>query len=248
MPPLPPLISGLVLGLALPGITPHGAGTAPPAVSHQPPATSARRPAGTPAPALSGKPITVNAASVEVNYKTHSALYHRVVISQGNIVVRANKASTTMGKDQQNSRWTLEGNVRIHAPPRGSLTADQAVVNILGSRILRATVSGNPARFTQKSPASGKITQGHANQIVYDVKQGTVQLVHDAWLSDGRNQISGSLVTYNVLKDRIEASSPGSGQRVHITITPQAAPSEKKALKNKLPPAPQAPPRSDGTP
>lgn len=248
MPPSPPLISALVLGLAVPGLATRAAGTPPPAAAHQPPAPSARRPAGTAVPALSGKPITVNAASVEVNYKAHSAVYRQVVISQGNIVVRADQARTTMGQNQQNSRWTLQGNVRIHAPPHGSLTADQAVISILGSRIMRATVTGNPAEFTQKSPESGKATQGHADQIVYDVKQGTVQLTQDAWLSDGRNQISGSLVTYNILKDRIEASSPGSGQRVHITITPQAPPSGKKALKNKLQPPHPGATRPHGSP
>ena len=186
-------------------------------------------------PKLSRQPIAINAASVEVDYKTQTATYRQVVIAQGNVVVRADRARTTVGQTRQRSEWTLQGNVRIQAPPRGSLDADTATVDVQDSRIIRATVSGNPAQFTQQS-AAGRLTQGHADRIVYDVSRGTVQLRQDAWLSDGRNEISGPLLTYDVLKDRIEASAPGSGERVHLTITPQV-PSPGKAASKAKPPA-----------
>ncbi len=191
--------------------------------------------AGPRLPTLSRQPIAINAASVEVDYKTQTATYRQVVIAQGNVVVRADRARTTVGQTRQRSEWTLEGNVRIQAPPRGSLDADTATVDVQDSRIIRATVSGKPAEFTQQS-AAGRLTQGHADRIVYDVSQGTVQLRQDAWLSDGRNEISGPLLTYDVLKDRIEASAPGSGERVHLTITPQA-PSPRKTAPAAKPPA-----------
>ncbi len=185
-------------------------------------------------PTLSRQPIAINAASVEVDYKTRTATYRQVVIAQGNVVVRADRARTTVGQTRQRSEWTLHGNVRIQAPPRGSLDADSATVDVQDSRIIRATVSGTPAQFTQQSAAGG-LTQGHADRIVYDVSRGTVQLRHDAWLSDGRNEISGPLLTYDVLKDRIEASAPGSGERVHLTITPRAPSPRKAAPGSKLP-------------
>jgi lipopolysaccharide transport protein LptA len=240
MPSSPLLISGLALGLTLAGLASPAAGAPPPARAHQSPAPSARHGAGALKSALSAKPITVNAASVDVDYKTHTVLYRQVVISQGNIVVRADRARTTMGQDQRNSRWTLQGNVRIQAPPRGSLSADRAVVSVLGSRITRATVSGNPAQFTQQSRA-GKSARGHAEQIVYDLDKGTVQLSGNAWLSDGRNQMSAPVLTYDVLKDRIMGRSLGNGGRVHITIRPQRPRSGKKALEGKLPPATRPP-------
>ncbi len=207
--------------------------TASPAVAGR--AGSLASGAGPRLPMLSRQPIAINAASVEVDYKTQTATYRQVVIAQGNVVVRADRARTTVGQTRQRSEWTLEGNVRIQAPPRGSLDADTATVDVQDSRIIRATVSGKPAEFTQQS-AAGRLTQGHADRIVYDVSQGTVQLRQDAWLSDGRNEISGPLLTYDVLKDRIEASAPGSGERVHLTITPQA-PSPRKAAPAAKPPA-----------
>ncbi len=172
-------------------------------------------------PTLSREPIKVNAASVDVDYKTQTVVYRKVLITQGNILVRADRARTTVGQSRQQSQWTLKGNVHIQAPPHGSLDADTAIVGVEDNRITRATVTGKPAEFTQQRE-DGKVTQGHADQITYDVTRGTVQLSDDAWLSDGRNEISSKLITYDVLKDRIQASSPGSGQRVHLTLTPQA--------------------------
>lgn len=187
-------------------------------------------------PELSKQPITINAASVDVDYKTQTVVYQKVVITQGNVIVRADRARTTVAQSHQSSEWTLKGDVRIQAPPRGSLTADIATVDVVNSRITRATVTGKPAQFTQQTAAGG-LTQGHANQITYDLRGGTVQLSDDAWLSDGRNQLSGPLVTYDLLKDRIEASSPGSGQRVHLTLTPQAPGVGKSAPKARTAPA-----------
>jgi lipopolysaccharide transport protein LptA len=243
MPSSAHLVSGLALGLALAGLATPAAGAAPPARAPQPPSPAVRHGGGALASALSAKPITVNAASVDVNYRTHTVVYRQVVISQGNIVVRANRARTTMGRNQRNSRWTLQGNVHIHAPPHGSLSADRAVVDVLGSRITQATVSGNPAQFTQRSKA-GKPAQGHADRIVYDLDKGTVRLSGNAWLSDGRNQMSAAVLTYSMLKDRIQGGGAGHVGRVHITITPRALPSGKEALKRKpRPTRPPEPPR-----
>lgn len=243
MPPLPPHTSRLplALALALTGIagTAHAAGRVGPA--------QAGAHAAAKLPALSRQPITVNAASVDANYKAQTVVYRKVVITQGNIVVRADRALTTIGHARQESQWTLEGNVRIEAPPHGRLSADTAVVNVQDNHITQATVTGKPAEFTQQT-AAGSVTQGHADQITYDVNQGTVRLSNDAWLSDGRNEITSNLITYDVLKDRIEASSPGSGQRVHLTLTPQAPGAGGKALTPPKPPAtrPPGPPKPHG--
>ena len=58
---------------------------------------------------------------------------------------------------------------------------------------------------------------------------GTVELNRDAWLSDGRNQISGPQIRYNIVEDRIEATSEGPGKRVHISIGPRTVSGNKQA-------------------
>ncbi len=165
---------------------------------------------------------TFDAASSEIDYKAHTGSFKQITIAQGRITVTADQAHAS-GLGQPSGRWTLQGNVHIHAPPHGSLTSDQAVVDVAGNRINQVTVTGQPAQFTQQGMVAGRIAQGHADQIVYDVLAGTVQLNHDAWLSDGHNAFSAPQLVYNILKDRIEATSGGDGERVHVTIAPQAS-------------------------
>src|SRR5579862_6785977 len=131
--------------------------------------------------------ISLDAASSEVNYKTGTVDFigspsRPVVLSQGNTRVRADRANTTCLKQGTaavaqcaNSRWTFQGNVEIDAPPRGNLRSDQAIVEVRDNRIARATVIGNPAEFEQQRADAMGVTRGHADQIVYDVSEGTVR-------------------------------------------------------------------------
>ena len=162
---------------------------------------------------------TFDAASSEIDYKSHTGAFKKITITQGKITVLADQAHAA-GLGRPDGQWTLEGNVQVHAPPHGSLSSDQAVVQVINSRIARVTVTGNPAQFAQQS-LKGTVTQGHANQIIYDVTAGTVQLSHNAWVAIGRDQFSGPTILYNIVKERIQATSSGKGERVHITITPQ---------------------------
>src|SRR5499427_1463048 len=185
------------------------------------PAGAASAAAARPAHAV---PITVDAASSEVDYRTNTVVFSEVVISQGAMRVQADHAHAS-GLNFANSRWTFDGHVRIDAAPSGSLRSDQAVVEFRDNHILRATANGKPAEFEQPRGDSQQLARGHADEIVYDVSEGTVRLSNDAWLSDGVNEISGPLLVYNIRAQRVQAATqPGSGQRVHITISPQSAP------------------------
>lgn len=192
-----------------------------------------------PRPGAAQQPICVDAASSNVDYKTDTIDFENIVVTQGNIKVRAQKARAT-GLNVQNSEWTFEGDVRIDAPPRGSLRSDVATVEVRNDRIARATVSGNPAQFEQQRGSLG-IARGHADQMIYDVDEGTVSLVKDAWLSYGRNdEMSAPILVYNIRQQRVQATAKGSSQRVHITITPQSRPNKAKPTspKRARPPGP----------
>lgn len=193
--------------------------------------------------------VTVDAASSDVNYKTGTVNFKDVVLSQGNTRVRADRANTTClgrktaaGAQCASSRWTFDGNVRIDAPPRGSLRSDQAIVEVRDNRIARATVIGNPAEFEQqRADAMGK-TRGHADQIVYDVGAGTVTLTNDAWvsLSGGSNDITSQRIVYDIRAEKVRATSPQT-QGVHITLTPQSLPKHSAKRSQSPPPAPSPP-------
>ena len=187
-------------------------------------------------PTPSQQPINLDAASTEVDGRTNTLVFTDVVISQGATRVQAEHAHAT-GLNFANSRWTFEGKVRIDAEQHGNLRSDQATIEFRDNRIARATVTGKPAEFEQKRTDSEQLARGHAGEIVYDVSDGTVRLTDDAWLTDGQNEISSTLLVYSIREQRVQAAaSPGTDQRVHITITPHVAPGPGKTEPAKPPP------------
>jgi lipopolysaccharide transport protein LptA len=178
-------------------------------------------------PDFTGLPVSVDAASSEVDYKTNTVVFTNVIITQGTMRVQADHARAT-GLNFANSRWNFEGNVRIDGEQRGNLRSDQAVVEFRDNHIARATITGKPAEFEQKRANSDQVARGHADEILYDVNDGTVRLTDDAWLSDGQTEISGPLLVYNIRQQQIQAAAApnaaaGGDQRVHISIAPHTA-------------------------
>jgi lipopolysaccharide transport protein LptA len=165
--------------------------------------------------------ISLDAQSSELDYKNNNLIFHKVRITQGNMSVAADQAQAT-GLDFENSHWVFRGNVRI-TMDQGQLTSDEAEITFSKKLLSKAIVHGNPAAFEQRIAKTGKLAQGRAELIDYDVAKGVVHLSKNAWLSDGQNEIRGESLKYNVLAQNIvaEASEQGS-QRVHIIITPPA--------------------------
>lgn len=204
-------------------------------------------------PDFSGLPVSLDAASSELDVKTNTVVFRNVVISQGSMRVSADHARAT-GLDFANSRWNFEGNVRIDAEQRGNLRSDQAVVEFRDNHIARATITGKPAEFEQKHANSDAVARGHADEILYDVNDGTVRLTDDAWLSDGQTEISGPVLVYNIREQQIQAAAApnaaaGADQRVHISIAPHTGAAAKPEPAKADAPKPDAPrpdaPRSD---
>jgi len=192
--------------LLLAGALPALGGAGPPA-------------AGTALPDFGGQPVSVDAAGgSDIDFKTNTLVFRNIVISQGAMRVSADHARAT-GLNFANSRWNFEGNVHINAEQRGNLRSDQAVVDFKDGHIARATITGKPAQFEQQRANSEQLARGHADEIVYDVSEGTVRLSNDAWLCDGQEQISGALLVYNIREQQIQAGG-GSNQPVHISIVP----------------------------
>jgi len=85
-----------------------------------------------------------------------------------------------------------------------------------------------------------------------------VRLRRDAYLTDGRNDISGETLVYSIRDQRVLANAEEQGdERVHITINPRAVEeAQKQKERDKAPPRqdqgtgpppqPDAQPPSDG--
>jgi lipopolysaccharide transport protein LptA len=166
--------------------------------------------------------IFLDAASSEVDYKKNTVQFQDIVISQGDIKVEAHHAEAeATGLNFKTGVWTFSGDVRIHVEKRGNLRSDQAVIDFKDSQIVKATVTGKPAQFEQQRAGTDQLARGHAGEIVYEPTDGVVRLSNDAWISDGRNEIRGPLLVYNIRQEHVEAvTQPGTDARVHITIVP----------------------------
>ena len=205
--------------------------------------------------------ISFVADSMDTDFKTNVVHLKVVTITYGTMTVRADRALAT-AVDFKNSRWTFDGNVRINAEPRGNLRSDEAVVEFHDNQLKRATATGAPAEFDQKRADSDLVARGHAAQIVYEVGEGTVQLSNDAWITDGRNDISGPLIVYSLREEHVQAFSShdgrveanttpangSGGSRVHVTIAPNEAPKLDSAGANKPKPADPQPPEQPANP
>ncbi len=190
--------------------------------------------------------IVIDAAYSHVDYQTNTVLFEHVVVSQGDTRITAERAHAT-GVGFANSLWTFEGQVLIALQPRGTVRADQAVVQFRDDRIIQATAHGRPAQFeqqragaelAQRRGASDGAAHGEADQIVYDAQDDSVRLSGSAQLFDGRQvEISAPTLVYEIRDERLRAASPDESRGVHVVVTSRPVPKRGK------PPAGRAPRR-----
>ena len=157
-------------------------------------------------------PIKVEAHASDFDYKNNVLVFDAITIEQGDIRITAKRAQAT-GLNFEDSRWEFNGAVQITMVD-GAMTSDSARVRFAGGVIQSATVTGAPATFQQKR--EDRQARGRANRIDYDIGRGTVELAGDAWLSDGRNEITGATLVYSTGTQRVI-----SNQEVVITIQPR---------------------------
>src|ERR1700741_4240907 len=93
-----------------PGACPQPAPSAGPQLPGPPSPPAATAASPVPATPSSQLPIIVDAASSDVDYKTHGYSVEKVVSSQGTMRVQGDRAQAT-GLDFANSHWTFERHV-----------------------------------------------------------------------------------------------------------------------------------------
>ena len=163
--------------------------------------------------------LVLDAASSELDYRTNTLLFQDLLISQGSTRVKAERARST-GLDFAASSWTLSGGVRLELEG-GVMSSSEATVIFRDNRVVSATVRGESTAFEQRL-RNGNRASGKAREILYDSTTATVTLQGDALLSDGRNDIRGDKLVYDLAAERVSAGNTTSGDRVRITIRPPA--------------------------
>ena len=106
----------------------------------------------------------------------------------------------------------------------GSLSSDKAIVSFRNKLISAATITGTPAQFEQKRE-DGTTARGRANTIDYETASGIVSFNTNAFLSYGRNEITGQQLVYNIRTQSLQPgqAKPGANSgdgRVRFVIQP----------------------------
>ena len=130
---------------------------------------------------------------------------------------------------------TISGDVRITAEG-GSLSSDKAIVAFRNKLISSATITGAPAQFEQQRE-DGTTARGRANTIDYETTSGSVSFTTGAWLSYGRNEITGQQLVYNIRTQSVQGQSVTAkeGSRMRIVIQPDKPPTITAPEKEKKP-------------
>lgn len=178
---------------------------------------------GAPVP-CANQEIVVENKSLDMDYRNNNAVLRDVVITQCDVRIQADEARVSGGLNFENSKWTISGDVRINAQG-GSLRSDKAIVSFADNLISRATITGAPAEFEQQRD-DGTTARGKANTIDYETNSGSVSFTTGAWLSYGRNEITGQQLIYNIRTQSVQGQSVTmkEGSRMRIVIQPDKAP------------------------
>ena len=187
-------------------------------------------------PAERALPIDLDAAWSELDRRNNRLVFRNLHITQGSLAISADEA-TADPADFENSTWIFTGNVEIR---NAGLKAwcDKAEMSFSNNTLIRTTLRGKPARFTQPRPG-GSATEGRGDLLEYDLRAQTIQMTSNALLSDGTNEITGSNIAYDLGREVVTASNNGAGQ-VRMKITPR--PKSSTGQPDKSVPSPANPP------
>lgn len=166
-----------------------------------------------------GLPISLDADSSEFDRKNNVMVFNRISIRQGDLTISANQARSS-DLDFGNAEWVFSGNVVITGIDT-RLHAQTATLRFANHDLKNARIAGQPADFEQKRADLDEPVRGRASVMEYDLAGQLIKMSGSAWLQEGKNEILGESIAYNIAEQRVLATSDEAGsQRVQITITP----------------------------
>src|SRR5262249_12798725 len=116
-------------------------------------------------------------------------------------------------------RWSFQKSVHI-VTSEAELTSDSAKASVVDGQLVQARAEGSPAQFQQRGASNDRQIRGRAGVIDYDFAAGVVKLTNQVWFSDGKGEVRGDVVIYNVRDERLQINPGGQG-RVQGIIRPQ---------------------------
>ncbi|MDH5455074.1 MAG: hypothetical protein OEY37_03320 [Gammaproteobacteria bacterium] len=164
-------------------------------------------------------PMDINADNTSIDGKNSMIIFSGLTLTQGDVSIQADEGRATR-MELEDASWRFTGNVIINIGA-GRIQCDSAELLFDDFRLKQAIVTGSPALYDLQRPGTDEITHAEAGRLNYDVDAGVIEFSEQAVITEGGNQISSSLLVYNILEQRINADSSGEADdRVRITYTP----------------------------
>lgn len=157
----------------------------------------------------------------------------------GPVTVTADRAEW-----EQNGAMVYSGNVLLSSDTL-RLKGDRLELRQLAGGQFTANVTGNPAKLDHpglkdKSGVVGPPVSADAKTLNYDSRSSMVDILGNAHLTRGKDQIDGDNIRYDAAARRIKAAG-GEGGQVRIVIQPPPKASTGGRSGPKAPPPPAAP-------
>lgn len=180
--------------------------------------------------------IDLQAKSSTYDRNSGHLVFEEVTISQGDMSVSAHLAEATE-LEFENAAWIFTGNVQI-STAEALISGEKAVIDFQNHRLVRASISGQPATINWESSENDEAIFGQASELVYNREAGTLSLTGDAILRSGISEISGNTLLYDFDAEQVVAGSlDDASQGVRITITPEETGANESTENNNKEPA-----------
>lgn len=171
------------------------------------------------AQAQSAKPETKTEASGKITDRSKGSLTQLPSASQikptGPVTVTAKTAELVQGNSA-----VYTGNVVLTSNTL-KLDGDKVELKQYPGGQYEAKITGGPAHMNHAGDGpENPAVAARAKTLNYDSRSGVLDLVGDAFVMRGSDEITGSTIRYNVNERRIQASG-GDGGQVKIIIQPQ---------------------------
>jgi len=164
-------------------------------------------------------PMDIDADNTTIDGKNSMIIFNGLRLTQGLVSIQADEGRATR-MELEDSTWRFNGNVIIDVGA-GHIECDAAELFFDEFQLKRAVVTGSPAIYDLRRPGTDEITHAESGRLDYDVENGVIEFSEQATITEGGNQISSTVLVYNIAEQRINADSSGEeDDRVRITYTP----------------------------
>ena len=131
--------------------------------------------------------------------------FEDVSLKKNNLNINSDGASIT-DLNNETTVFTFLGNVEIISEIV-TIKCDKAVLEFKDNELKNAKFTGELSSFQQFDNERELIASGAAEVFEYDHITNILRMETNAWVNNGSNEVSGNLITYNLVKRNIIADS-----------------------------------------